>query len=324
VAIRLSRTGAAGRGESLGGGTTARWTCAFVNNMPDPAFAATERQISGLLDVGAGAETVELRRYTMKGVPRGDRTAPLIADGYSDLGDLEEHPRPDLLIVTGSEPLASTLADEPYWADLVWLLSWAQEGVASMLLSCLTAHAALAVFDGLARTRLPAKCTGVFAQEVAREHRLAAGLGSDVVLPHSRFNTVDSEAVRSAGYDLVLHSESSDWSVAAKAAGGAEVVLVQSHPEYGPPSLLLEYQRDVRRYAYGERDDLPCLPQHCVTGADWSAVQQLQGRIEAGERSPALLESFPFAEAVARASWQWREVAIRLYANWLAGVPNRS
>jgi homoserine O-succinyltransferase/O-acetyltransferase len=324
MAVRLSRTGEAGRGESLGGANPARWTCAFVNNMPDPAFAATERQIAGLLDAGAGAETVELRRYIIKGVPRGDRTAPLIADGYSDLADLEDHPPPDLLIVTGSEPLAPTLADEPYWADLVWLLSWAQEQVQSMLLSCLTAHAALVVFDGLARTRLPAKCTGVFAQEVDRDHRLAAGLSSDVVLPHSRFNTVHTEAVRSAGYNVVLRSERSDWSVAAKLTDGSEVVLVQSHPEYTPPSLLLEYQRDVRRYLGGERDDLPCLPLHCVTGEDWSAAQHLQARMVAGERSPELLESFPFADAVARASWQWRDDAIRLYANWLAGIPNRS
>ena len=28
------------------------WTCALVNNMPDAAFGATERQFVGLLDAG--------------------------------------------------------------------------------------------------------------------------------------------------------------------------------------------------------------------------------------------------------------------------------
>ena len=58
----------------------ARWTCAFVNNMPDGAFDATERQFLDLLDAGSGAEAVEVRRYTMAGVPRGERTAARIAE----------------------------------------------------------------------------------------------------------------------------------------------------------------------------------------------------------------------------------------------------
>ena len=33
--------------------TGARWTCAFVNNMPDGAFEATERQFVNLLEVGS-------------------------------------------------------------------------------------------------------------------------------------------------------------------------------------------------------------------------------------------------------------------------------
>ena len=33
----------------------APWRCALVNNMPDAAFGATERQFVGLLDAGSGA-----------------------------------------------------------------------------------------------------------------------------------------------------------------------------------------------------------------------------------------------------------------------------
>ena len=45
----------------------AQWTCALVNNMPDAAFGATERQFVGLLDAASGCETVVLTRYTMAG-----------------------------------------------------------------------------------------------------------------------------------------------------------------------------------------------------------------------------------------------------------------
>ena len=78
--------------------------CALVNNMPDAAFGATERQFRGLLTAGAGVKR-SFCRYTMEGVPRGERTGPysrgVPAPGRHHLGP------PDLLMVTGSEPLAS-------------------------------------------------------------------------------------------------------------------------------------------------------------------------------------------------------------------------
>ncbi len=320
MALRLSRTGAAAAKDAATDQEPARWVCAFLNNMPDSAFAATERQFSDLLATGAGSETVELRRYTMEGVPRGERTAPLIAEGYSPLEQLWQHPPPDLLIVTGSEPLAPSIEDEPYWDDLRDLLIWGRENVSSMLLSCLAAHAALLVFDGLTRIRLPAKCAGVFPQETDAGHRLTACIGREVVLPHSRFNTVPLDAVRAAGYGVALSSELTDWAVASKCIDRSEVVLVQGHPEYGPPSLLLEYQRDVRRYLNRERDGLPVLPLYCVDGQDWEDLQQLQARLVDGERDPELMGSFPFADAVARIGWRWRDTAVRLYANWMAEI----
>ena len=39
----------------------ARLSCAFVNNMPDGAFDATERQFLDLLGAGSGTDVVEVR-----------------------------------------------------------------------------------------------------------------------------------------------------------------------------------------------------------------------------------------------------------------------
>src|SRR5271166_6957893 len=223
-----------------------RWRCALVNNMPDAAFGATERQFVGLLEGGAASETVVLTRNTMAGVPRDERIRARIAAEYRPLDDLISDP-PDLLVVTGSNPIESRIEDEPYWSDLHGLLKWGSENVPAMVLSCLSAHAALAVFDGVERTTLPVKCTGVFAQEADPTHPLAAGMPEmgTVVLPHSRLNAVPAEAVAAAGYAVVLQSEEVGWSVATRTVGRSEVVLVQCHPEYDPSSLVREYGRDV-------------------------------------------------------------------------------
>jgi homoserine O-succinyltransferase len=189
-----------------------------VNNMPDGAFETTERQYLDLLDAGSGDDVVEVTLTTLAGVPRGERAAARIADRYVPVGALWSDP-PDLLIVTGSNPLAPRIEEEPYWPELAGLLSWGRDRVPSMLLSCLSAHAALSVFDGITRTRLPAKCTGVFPQQVDGAHPLAAGLGPSVVLPHSRINAVAPEAVAAAGYRAVLGSEAVGWSVVTKESG---------------------------------------------------------------------------------------------------------
>lgn len=301
----------------------ARWTCALVNNMPDAAFCATERQFIGLLDAGSGCETVGVTRHALAGVPRGERIGARIAAEYRPVQDLVADP-PDLLVVTGANPIESRIEDEPYWSDLCDLLRWGSDYVPAMVLSCLSAHAALAVFDGIERTALPVKCTGVFAQQADPTHPLAAGFDGPVVLPHSRCNSVPPAAVAAAGYAVALHSQEVGWSVVTKTVGRCEVVLFQGHPEYDPSSLVREYHRDVRRYVTGERDELPCLPRDCVAGRDWDELCRLHERVVGGERNPALVAAFPFDEVGARAAWPWRSTALRLYTNLLGTIAKRS
>ena len=320
MAVRLARSAPADPASPVG---APRWTCAFVNNMPDAAFEATERQFIDLLNAGSGGEEVEVRRHALAGVPRGERTAARIAEEYSPVETSRRDP-PDVLIVTGSNPLEANIEDEPYWGELVDLLSWGSENVRSMLLSCLSAHAALTHFDGLERIRLTAKCAGVFAQEVVAGHHLAAGLEPEEILPHSRTSTVPQDLLEAAGYEVALHSDEVGWSVATRTVGGAEVVLVQGHPEYEPSSLLREYHRDARRFVQHERDEEPVLPFHCVAPEDWAELEGLHRAITGDRRDPALLESYPFDAVGDRATWPWRSVAKRLYANWLAGVTKRS
>jgi len=291
--------------------------------MPDSAFEATERQFLELLDAACGEVVVGVDRYALAGVPREERVAARIAEEYADFGELYESPA-DLLLVTGANPVERRIEDEAYWSDLTELLHFGSERVESMLLSCLSAHAALTVFDDIEREFLSSKCTGVFAQELEPGHALTRGMAREVVLPHSRWNTVAEEALRGAGYDIAMRSAKADWSVATKHIGNSNVLLVQGHPEYEATSLLREYRRDARRYASGERDEEPCLPVGCVAEADWPSLEDLHLRITGGEREPAVVEAYPFNEVGARAVRSWSTVANQLYANWLSDIAVRS
>jgi homoserine O-succinyltransferase len=293
--------------------------CAFVNNMPDGAFDATERQFLGLLDVASNGRDVEVRRYTMDGVPRAEETATRIADDYIPLTDLYLD-SPELLIVTGSNPIEINIQDEPYWTDLVEVLSWARTHVATTLLSCLSAHAALVVFDGAERVRLSAKCTGVYPQYVEMERSLTKGLDADTLLPVSRWNSIPSEAVEHAGYDVIIQSDVTGWAVASRQEEGHQTVLVQGHPEYDPSSLLREYRRDAGRYVRGERSEEPSLPFHCVAPHDWADLERFHQAIVLDQRDPTLFEAFPFDAVGARATWPWRPLATRFFENLVSNV----
>ncbi len=297
----------------------ARISCAFVNNMPDGSFDATERQFMGLFDRASKAKNIDVRRYAMDDIPHHDQTARRIAEEYLPWTDIRLNP-PDVLVVTGSNPVELHIENEPYWDDLAELLSWARTKVRSMLLSCLSAHAALTIFDDISRIHLLAKCTGVFTQDVQVGHQLTEGIDPEILLPHSRWNSVPGEALKLAGYDLLIHSNATDWGVAVRDEDGHQLLLVQGHPEYDPSSLLREYRRDAGRYVRHESDDLPFLPYHCVSSGDWEVLEHLHKKIIDGDRDPLILDRYPFDEVAARAPWPWHEAAERFYANWLSSV----
>jgi homoserine O-succinyltransferase len=287
--------------------------------MPDGAFEATERQFLGLLEEASAGRDVEVRRYTMPGVPRAEEALIRIAEEYLPLSGLYLDP-PDLLIVTGSNPIEIHIEDEPYWSDLVRLLLWAREHVRSTLLSCLSAHAAMTVFDGVDRTRLSEKCTGVFSHHVKSGHPLTKGLEPVVLLPHSRWNSVPREALEDAGYDVIIHSDRTDWTVASREVDDRQLVLVQGHPEYDPSSLLREYRRDAGRYVRGERSEEPILPLHCVSPEDWAVLEQFHQEVVLENRDTTLFGKFAFEDMGARAPWAWRALASRFFTNWVTSV----
>src|SRR5205823_717742 len=141
----------------------------------------TERQFRGLLDAAADGLPVRLTLYTLPEVARTEFGRRQVGR-YADLDDLWDGHH-DGLIVTGSEPRAAELNDEPFWASLTRVLEWADQHTHSTVLSCLAAHAGILHFDGIARRPLDDKRFGVFECVRVAEHPLTAAAPSRLRMP---------------------------------------------------------------------------------------------------------------------------------------------
>src|SRR5205823_1752314 len=136
-------------------------TIGLVNNMPDAALQATERQFVALLGAAAGDMVVRLTPYALPDVPRTDWGHQYVRRFYAVIDDLWDT-RVDGLIVTGTEPRSPNLPDEPYWGGLTRLLEWAEHNTHSAVWSCLATHAAILHLDGIGRRPLDEKRFGIF------------------------------------------------------------------------------------------------------------------------------------------------------------------
>src|SRR5579863_5153680 len=134
----------------------------IVNNMPDAALAATERQFGSVLESVAAEADVRLRFYALRQIPRSREAREHISQLYAD-ADALGYQELDALIVTGAQPNAPNLRQEPYWRSLTSVIDWAEANTISTILSCLAAHAGVLHLDGVARRPLKDKCAGVFA-----------------------------------------------------------------------------------------------------------------------------------------------------------------
>src|SRR5262252_791890 len=84
----------------------------LVNNMPDTALHSTEIQFAGLLQAASGRQAVRLRLTSLPGLPRSPEALEHLRRSYWSFEELLGAPL-DALIVTGTEPRAAVLTEEP-------------------------------------------------------------------------------------------------------------------------------------------------------------------------------------------------------------------
>jgi homoserine O-succinyltransferase len=289
-------------------------TIGLVNNMPDSAFRATERQFVSLLESASDGIPVRLVLYSLPGIRREGASLHHAESFYSSVEALAEA-RLDGLIVTGREPVTADLRTEPYWESFTRVLGWARENTYSTVWSCLAAHAAILHMDGIERRRSDHKHFGVL--ECTREpgHPLHAGTAPRFRVPHSRWNGVREEELADRGYSVLARSNGAGVDTFVKQTGSL-FVFFQGHPEYEADTLLREYRRDAGRYLRGESDNYPLIPasyfnQTTADALNALAETALNGRDEQLlERVSAVLEK-PEIENT------WRMTATLIYRNWL-------
>jgi homoserine O-succinyltransferase/O-acetyltransferase len=289
----------------------------LVNNMPDAALEATAAQFARLLRAASGTLSVELRVAYLPEVPRGPEAREFIARNYWHIEQLTVA-SPDALIVTGLEPKAANLTDEPYWHRLADLLGWAQSHTASSIWSCLAAHAAVQQLDGIRRRRLDSKRFGVFEHSLLEGHPLVAGVAAPLCLAHSRWNELPVEELRTAGYTLLSWAPETGADVFVKQSQSV-LVFLQGHPEYEPTTLLKEYRRDVGRFLRGQQAHYPTQPKGYFSAAAAAQLDAFEQRARA-ERTEDTLATFPTLGADAYTGDRWGAAAARIYRNWLALV----
>jgi homoserine O-succinyltransferase/O-acetyltransferase len=298
-----------------------RITIGLVNNMPDSALRTTERQFCDLLSAAGQGLAVSLRFFSFPDLPREQAGRIYITQHHEDIGALWDS-EIDGLIVTGTEPRAARLPEEPYWPTLTRLIDWAEDHTTSTVWSCLAAHAAVLHRDGICRHMLPQKLSGVFDCATVTDHTIIAATPSCWQIPHSRCNDVPEEALVSRGYRVLSRSPEAGADLFVK-QGKSLFLFFQGHPEYDPGALFREYRRDVGRFLNGERETYPGMPCGYFDKSTAAAMAAFRERA-LQHRHPELLSSFPACDAEQHVAHTWRGPAVRLYANWLFYLASRN
>ena len=285
---------------------------ALLNNLGDGGLKGGERQFIDILQEASGPDPVRLRLFSLPGIARGAAAQSHIAASYSAFADLMPS-RVDGLIVTGCEPVAARLSEEPVWSALTEVIDWAEHNTRSAIWSCLAAHAAVLHLDGIERTPLSRKCSGLFNVERTHEHPLLEGVAAPLLVPHSRWNGLDEAALTAAGYEIVTRSDAVGADLFVKRWRSLFIYL-QGHPEYDEGALRGEYKRDVLRFLGGSTGVYPDLPRDYFPPATEAALSAFEA---AAKCDPATDLAFPLmARRTGTRRWR-RSFAVGLLRNWL-------
>lgn len=290
----------------------AELTIGLVNNMPDTAMKATERQFMKLLQAAAGPRRIRFHCFSLPSVQRSPEAKWHVESEYSDLSDLKRQ-KFDGLIVTGAEPVAPELDQEPYWRDLTDLIDWAKTNTRSTIWSCLAAHAAVLHLDRVERQRLPSKCHGIFDCEAVTNDTLTRDAQVPLKVSHSRLNEVTESDLAQAGYQVLTRSERAGVDIFTRQYA-SRFVFFQGHPEYDALSLQREYLRDIGRYLAREREVYPALPVSYFDAATQEKLVRFEKRAR-HQRHPALTNELP--ALTLRTDIAAGSAAAALFRNWL-------
>ena len=286
---------------------------ALINNMPDGAFIASEQQFRSIIGAALPDARLHFLLFNSRAIRRKPEIEVYAGCNYIALDQLQNY-HFDAVVVTGAEPVAANLRDEPFWADLSFVFDLVNKRRTPTLFSCLAAHAAVLHYDGIPRVRLERKRSGIFAQTFSNKHDLHPAGQNHATIPHSRWNTLDSGLLHAAGYSILSHV-GADVDIFTK-QHGSPMLFLQGHPEYDAHTLRAEYQRDLMLYWCGKREQAPNFPvsyfdtetQNTISGLMRSAVMLTPA--EACRQLVAIL-------SLSNPANTWRDSAGTLIGSWM-------
>jgi len=290
----------------------AELTIALINNMPDSALKATERQFMRLVQGAAGKRRIRFHCFALPSVMRSKQARDHIDKGYTDISELDGL-QVDGLIVTGAEPIAPTLPEERYWREFTGLIDWAKTNTRSTIWSCLAAHAAVLHLDGIGRQRLAQKCSGIYDCARVADDSLISDLPRSIKVSHSRLNEVRESDLATSGYRILTRSVEAGVDIFARDLE-SRFIFFQGHPEYDDHSLQREYMRDIARFLAGERREYPEIPADYFDDMTEEVLANFEQRARTS-RKPELAAELP--GLTLRPDVPAGGAATMIFQNWL-------
>ena len=289
----------------------------LLNMMPDAALTATERQFIHLVGSCNPIAQFFVYPFSLPELSRGERAKEHIRRHYFEFDELAEQGL-DALIITGANVINPSLTQEPFWEPLIDIVRWAEDNVASVFCSCLATHALVKHYHNIERRHLPQKRWGVYNHRITRrDHPILRDVNTRFDAPHSRFNDVSRKQFEDAGCCVLAEGEDIGVHLAVS-PDLFRIVYFQGHPEYGAISLLKEFKREARRFANGEREKLPCVPDNLFTpeGQKIAAAFVAQLAQTKGNTAP----DFPEDELTPHCDNTWGDTGKAIVNNWLGLV----
>lgn len=152
----------------------------------------------------------------------------------------------DGMVITGAPVERLPFEEVEYWQELCEIFEWSKTHVTSTFHICWGAQAGLYYHYGIAKEPLPEKLSGVYRHRVTHKGSiLFRGFDDTFMVPHSRYTTVDRQAILDEPRLKIL-AESDVAGIYAVSTHGGRQVFITGHSEYDADTLLGEYLRDKR------------------------------------------------------------------------------
>ena len=293
----------------------------LINNMPDTALEATERQFSDLIRAGSRDTVVRLLLFAIPEVPRGEAARRDMAGRYRDIAELWDT-QLDGLIVTGNEPKSKNLTDEPYWAALSQVIDWARGNTYSTIWSCLAAHAAVFASDGIERRPYAEKLSGLFA--CAAGESPSDDARRRVADEYSALAQQRSAPSATSRPPAIVFSPALPWpaSIPSRARRAASICSSRGIRNTSRRRCCANTAAISAAFCAASATSYPDAPQDYFDTEAVAWAEAFRERAIA-ERHGDLIKNFPMRALEAGLAGGWHSAAGAIYANWFEYLKGR-